>query len=460
MQIMDTETVINSQASYQRKRQTLITQMVQLTQQNIPIRLYKQTSNLFRHRQTTTKQAIDVRPFNQVIHIDQKNLCADVEAMTTYEVLVNECLKYHCLPTVVPELKSITVGGALTGGGIESSSFRYGLAHETMLGYEVILSNGKVVDCQPDNDHRDLFYGLPNSYGTLGYALRLQVKLRAVKPFVRLTHLRFSEPDKYFEKLAELCLNNRNQEVIGFIDGVIFKKDEMYITIGEFVDHAPYLSNYTFRQIYYRSIQHRKEDYLTTLDYIWRWDTDWFWCSKFFYLQNSLLRRLVGKKRLNSATYWRWRHFFSSNPIAKRFSNLLSGKTESVIQDVQIPIAKAVDFVNFFHKNIGITPIWVCPTMPFQRDVIYDFYPMSPDILYVNFGFWDVVPTQHEEGYYNRLIEEKVGQLQGKKSLYSDLYYSEEEFWSIFNKDVYDRLKQQYDPQQCFQSLYQKCVEK
>ena len=32
--------------------------------------------------------------------------------------------------------------------------------------------------------------------------------------------------------------------------------------------------------------------------------------------------------------------------------------------------------------------------------------------------------------------------------LYSDAYYTEEEFWKIYDKAAYDTLKQKYDPGQ------------
>lgn len=40
---------------------------------------------------------------------------------------------------------------------------RIGLAHETALELKVLLAAA-------DNQYRDLFFGLPNSYGTLGNA--------------------------------------------------------------------------------------------------------------------------------------------------------------------------------------------------------------------------------------------------------------------------------------------------
>ncbi len=57
------------------------------------------------------------------------------------------------------------------------------------------------------------------------------------------------------------------------------------------------------------------------------------------------------------------------------------------------------------------------------------------------------MPTDKEEGHYNRLIEAKVSELHGKKGLYSDSFYTAEEFWNIYDKKAYDALKQKYDPQ-------------
>ena len=56
---------------------------------------------------------------------------------------------------------------------------------------------------------------------------------------------------------------------------------------GGFADEAPYTSDYTFEKIYYRSLRERGKTITSpTRDYIWRWDTDWFWCSKNLGAQN------------------------------------------------------------------------------------------------------------------------------------------------------------------------------
>src|SRR6478672_6693481 len=77
------------------------------------IGLRKSTSNLFRQRASAGKHLIDVRGFDHVLAIDPQRMTADVEGVITYEGLVNETLRYGLLPAVVPQLKTITVGGAV-----------------------------------------------------------------------------------------------------------------------------------------------------------------------------------------------------------------------------------------------------------------------------------------------------------------------------------------------------------
>jgi hypothetical protein len=136
--------------------------------------------------------------------IDAERMTADVEGMITYEALVEETLRYGLLPAVVPQLKTITVGGAVSGLGIESSSFKYGLVHETVEAMEILTGNGDIVACSARRNP-DLFFGFPNSYGTLGYALRLTIRLVPAAPYVYLTHTRFRAPDSFFAHLAQVC---------------------------------------------------------------------------------------------------------------------------------------------------------------------------------------------------------------------------------------------------------------
>ncbi len=434
----------DSFSDYQRKCAALAAAVNRAKSRGERIGLRKSTSNLFRRRSASGKRFIDVRSFDRVLRIDAPRMIADVEGMIPYEALVEETLKHGLLPAVVPQLKTITVGGAVSGLGIESSSFKFGLVHETVEEMDILLGDGRVATCSC-KENPDLFFGFPNSYGTLGYALRLRIRLIPAKPYVHLKHTRFGNARDYFARIAELC----SQGGADYLDGTIFSTQEMYLTEGEFVPDAPATSDYTYRNIYYRSIQRKSEDWLTTRDYIWRWDTDWFWCSKHFYVQNPAIRRWA-KWGLNSRTYQR---------MMRLSQRLLpdTGGTESVIQDVDIPIQNAVEFFEFLFSEIGISPVWMCPfkTDPSRK---WDLSPLQASQLYVNFGFWDVIPSSHENGYFNRKIERKAMNLDGAKGLYSSAWYPEAEFWSIYDRPRYTELKQKYDPGGLFPDLYSKCV--
>src|SRR3954462_15915282 len=162
-----------------------------------PVRLRKRTSNLFRPRDRAASP-LDADGFSGVLSVDVEGGTADVGGMTTYEDLVDATLEHGLVPLVVAQLKTITLGGAVTGLGIESSSFRNGLPHESVLELEVLTGDGRVVVARADTEHAALFRGFPNSYGTLGYALRLTIELEPVRPFVRLRHVPFTDPAACF----------------------------------------------------------------------------------------------------------------------------------------------------------------------------------------------------------------------------------------------------------------------
>jgi FAD/FMN-containing dehydrogenase len=453
----------NAVAEYEARRAHLRQQYAAIPPGQ-PVRLAKPTSNLFRARQRSSSAALDVRALDGVIGVDPNARTADVQGMTTYEHLVDATLPHGLMPLVVPQLKTITLGGAITGLGIESSSFRNGMPHESVRELEVLTGDGEVVIARPDNEHRALFHGMPNSYGTLGYALRIVIELEPVKPFVRLRHVRFADRGDCFTAMAEVCDTRRYEgEEVDFIDGAVFGRDEMYLTLATFVDEAPATSDYTGMDVYYRSIQRRQEDHLTVRDYLWRWDTDWFWCSRVFGVQNPKIRRFVPKRWLRSDSYWKLIDLERRYGPYRRWASLRGRPPEEdVVQDIEVPIDRAPDFFDFFVRDVPILPFWLCPLRVRDRTAPWELYPLDPGTTYVNFGFWSSVPLADGEpdGTHNRRIEAVVEELGGRKSLYSTSFYESDEFWRLYNGPAYADLKRSYDGDGRLLDLYEKCVER
>ncbi|MGH3496181.1 MAG: FAD-binding oxidoreductase [Nocardioidaceae bacterium] len=432
-----------------------------------PVRLSKSTSNLFRPRTPTSTPGLDVSGLAGVIEVDADARTADVQGMCTYERLVDVTLAHGLMPYVVPQLRSITLGGAVTGLGIESTSFRSGLPHESVLEMDVLTGSGELVTARPEGEHGDLFEAFPNSYGSLGYAVRLRIQLEPVHPQVALRHVRFDDQDALAETISAVVQQRSHAgEPVDFVDGVVFAPGESYLTLGRWHDGTGPTSDYTGQDIYYRSLQQRSTDVLSVHDYIWRWDTDWFWCSKAFGVQHPLVRRIWPRRWRRSDVYHRivgWENRFG---LAARIDRR-RGKppNERVVQDVEIPVQRLPEFLTWFDSEIGMRPVWLCPLRLREPEGPgsarrWPLYPLEPGLTYVNVGFWGAItrPPGAEDGDLNRAIEAEVHAVDGHKSLYSDAYYDEATFDRLYDTATLESVAKVYDPARRLTGLYDKAV--
>lgn len=90
----------------------------------------------------------------------------------------------------------------------------------------------------------------------------------------------------------------------------------------------------------------------------------------------------------------------------------------------------------------------------------WSLYPLRAGGTYVNIGFWGTVPIApgRADGDVNRDVERAVSGFEGHKSLYSDAYYAQDEFWDRYGGATYRPLKQRYDPDGRLLDLYAKAV--
>jgi FAD/FMN-containing dehydrogenase len=435
------------------------------------VRLAKPTSNLFRARTKRDARGLDTSGLTGVLSVDYDTCTADVAGMCTYEDLVATTLPYGLSPLVVPQLKTITLGGAVSGLGIESASFRNGLPHESVLEMDILTGAGELLTASRDQ-HAELFRAFPNSYGTLGYSTRLRIELEPVTPFVALRHVRFHSLDEMVAEMERIVeTGGRGGIAVDYLDGVVFSADESYLCIGKRTTTAGPVSDYTGKSIYYQSIRHDgadaysvKDDRLTMHDYFWRWDTDWFWCSRAFGLQDPRLRRWWPRRYRRSSVYSKLvsldRRFGVADRVETR-SIHSPGRPlrERVVQDIEVPVERTCDFLKWFLDNVPITPIWLCP-LRLRDHEGWPLYPIRPDHTYVNVGFWSSVPAGATPGLTNRNIEAKVSELSGHKSLYSDSYYTREEFDELYGGEAYKTVKKTYDPDSRLLDLYAKAVQR
>lgn len=437
-----------------------------------PVRLAKRTSNLFRPRTAAPGAGLDVTGLDGVVSLDTGARTADVQGMCTYEDLVATTLPKGLMPLVVPQLRTITLGGAVTGLGIESTSFRNGLPHESVLEADVVTGAGELLTVTPDGPHADLYRGFPNSYGTLGYAVRLRIELEEVAPYVETRNVRFGSLDALQDAVAAVVRDGAwDGERADFVDGVVFSATEAYLVLGAWAHDAPAPSDYTGQQVYYRSLQARGRDALTTHDYLWRWDVDWFWCSTAFGAQHPRVRRLWPARLRRSDVYHRLVGLENRYRVVARVDAWRGRPArERVVQDVEVPVGRTADFLRWYLEHVPMTPVWLCPLRVRQHggplgdvpdgDRPWTLYPLRAGETYVNVGFWGTVPIApgRADGDVNRDVERAVDAFGGHKSLYSDAYYPRAEFEARYGGAAYPALKERYDPQGRLLDLYSKVV--
>ena len=437
-----------------------------------PVRLAKRTTNVFRPRDHPRVAGLDVSELDKVLEVDVQRRTAEVQGMCTYEHLVDVTLRHGLMPLVVPQLKTITLGGAVTGLGIESSSFRNGLPHESVLELDILTGDGRLVTARPTGPYADLFAAFPNSYGSLGYAVRLLIELEPVQPFVALRHVRFDDLPAVAEAITAITRDRAWEDTrVDFLDGVMFSTHETYLTLGRFAADESGTglvtpSDYTGMEIYYRSVRERSRDLLTTYDYLWRWDTDWFWCSAAFGAQQPVVRRLWPARLRRSDVYHRIVGLENRFGVARRIARWRGARDqERVVQDVEIPVEHLAEFLTWFEACVPMTPVWLCPlVLRPQRDGspphVWPLYPLQPERVYVNVGFWGQVPIEpgRRDTEVNRSIETRVAEHGGHKSLYSDAYYDRDTFAATYGGEVYAEMKERYDPGHRLTGMYEKAV--
>ena len=383
-------------------------------------------------------EKLDVSDLNEIIHIDVDNKTCTAEPGITYFDLVQATLKHNLVPIVVPELKTITIGGAVAGCSIESMSYRYGGFHDTCLELEVITAQGDVLVCTPENENKLLFQMVHGTFGTLGIISKLKFKLIAAKPFVHVKYEKYTALEDY---KSAIWRHYREQD-IDFMDGIIHSPTKYVLSVGNFVDQAPYTHDYYWMRIYYLSTKKRKEDYLKTSDYFFRYDKGVTNVSP-----KSFLGRLFFGKIYNST---------NTLKFVELFRKFIPAKVIPITVDTFIPFSKVNNFMEWYGKEVNHFPLWCVPykLMHNYEWISSEFIEKNQDQLFLDLAIYGM-EKRGNKNYY-RLIEEKLMEIGGIKTLISDNYYSETEFWKIWNRENYLKIKEKTDPNNIFRNLYTK----
>lgn len=121
-----------------------------------------------------------------------------------------------------------------------------------------------------------------------------------------------------------------------------------------------------------------------------------------------------------------------------------------IIQDLLLPQNTAEAFIDYISEEFAFFPLWLCPLkvgseVAMHPELAQGAYADDKSISFVNVGVWGPGPTEYTKFVdVNRRLEARVRQFGGIKWLYAQGYYTEQEFWSIYDKEWYDGLRRRY----------------
>jgi len=367
--------------------------------------------------------------------------------------LVEATLRYGLVPAVVTEFPGITVGGAYAGTAGESSSFKHGFFDRIVLEVEVVLANGEIVQIS-EQQHADLFRSMSSTMGTLGITTALEIRLEKAKRYVQTTYTPVKSMEEAVAILQQETVDPDNNSK-DYVDGIMYSKNEGVIITGKSVDEPhPGTRIRRFSRpwdpwfyIHVQNSTRQAPDSIRTeaipiAEYLFRYDRGGFWVGRsafsYFYFP------------FNRFTRWFLDDFLHTRML---YRALHASKTaiSYVVQDCALPYKTACQFVEYTDEEFGIYPLWLCPLR--QTGCTTTFHPrsslppaeeMAPQQM-LNIGLWGFGPKEHSVYISaNRALERKLLQLGGMKWLYAQTYYDESEFWKIYQRDWYDKLRTKY----------------
>lgn len=412
--------------------------------QRQPFRIYHGSTNSTRPSQHKKSNIVDTSTLNHVLHVNTEEKIVTTEPNVPMDKLVEATMSYGLIPPVVMEFPGITTGGGFSGTSGESSSFRYGFFERTALAVEIVLANGDIVNANPENDS-DLFYGAASSWGTLGIVTLLKIRLVESKPYVRLTHYPVTSMKDALKRFEEF----RESPKTDYLDGIMYAANHGVVCVGNLTSEGssklqhftrstdPWFYIHAERTID-ASPNTATTEVIPLVEYLFRYDRGAFWVGKYafqyFVTPFNRITRWALDKFMHTRTMY---HALHRSGFSQKY----------IVQDVGVPWNSAAAFLEYVDVSFGHYPLWLCPlgqtgNIPQAAGTVSKEGDAE---MWLNFGIWGPGPSDTAAFVAaNRSLENKVRELGGRKWLYAHTYYTEEEFWQIYDREGYDKLRQRY----------------
>ncbi|KAG8279280.1 hypothetical protein J6590_004093 [Homalodisca vitripennis] len=226
-------------------------------------------------------------PLYNILSLDEANLSVKVEPLVKVGDITKYLLPKGYALAVHLEIAEATLGGLAMGVGMTTHSHKVGLFQETILSFDIVLSDGSLVHVTKDNQFSDLFKALPWSHGTLGFVVALELKIIPAEPFVHMHYIPVIGKKRYCSFLYELSgASDTKKNTPDFLEATIYSKHEAVILAGWFSDISDNVEvnqiNRWYKPWFYKHVETflkkgKSEELIPLEDYLLRHNRSIFW---------------------------------------------------------------------------------------------------------------------------------------------------------------------------------------
>jgi hypothetical protein len=332
---------------------------------------------------------VDVSELNEILGYvedvdrDGKRVMAAVcEGQVQMGQLAGATLPHNHVARVVPEDLTFTVAGLINGEGIQTSAHRYGMFTATVIEMECVLGDGEVVVARRDNEHREFFLGMSESYGTLSIVTKVVVALRPCQPYVVSHYHHFDQLDAF---VAAIDSKTRSQ-ASDFLEGLVLSPTSFLITESYFSASTMDLPQFfpapidctTGNPYYYQYLREIvlqtkggktvvtiPRDVISTFDFLFRSKRGAWWMMECHVGWPWLCRQRWFRKFVDQAAEKQRLQNKSISAVGNM--SFAEMQRNVVLQDMGIRLQRLKEGLQWNIDNLGVYPTWVCPV--YQPDM-------------------------------------------------------------------------------------------
>lgn len=431
---------------------------------------------------------VDLSELADVVAVDLDAMTVMLEPNVTMGYLTATLVPLGVCVAIVPEYDDLTVGGLVCGYGIEGSSHKYGLFYDEVVTMEVITAQGELVTATRNNEHSDLFHAIPWSYGALGMLVGIKMRLIKVKPYVRMIYHPVAGTISEMCKAWDYFLVPSNKPWAEYVEGLIYSSTRGVIMTADYADadEAKAAGNINHMGRWYKPWFHRhvKEnildkttdgspvvEYVPTRDYYHRHTRSLYWQADllvpmgnhvvFRYLFGWLMPPRVSFLKLT--TFGKMHDYYKSRFIA---------------QDILVPLRKTAPCMELMHDEFDIYPVWLCPHRVYKtrRGTMLDCEPdydrdsyaqgdTKEAQMFTDVGIWFTPGhilrgEKYDAAVALHKLEQWLIDNHGYQTLYAYTELSEQDFWKMFDKTLYEKCRKKYKAVGRFMDVYYKVGQK